>query len=120
MDSVTPSDGLRHRGPAYAPSTEAVPPADTAALPAPVVDAGRLENSAEQSAENSERAARVANAPTSDDATADKEREAAGLSTPFDCNICLDMPGDPVVTACGHLYCWSCLYRVSVEFLGLN
>ena len=29
----------------------------------------------------------------------------------FACNICLDMASDPVLTRCGHLYCWSCLYR---------
>ncbi|KAM0005157.1 putative transcription factor C2H2 family [Helianthus debilis subsp. tardiflorus] len=29
----------------------------------------------------------------------------------FDCNICLDMASDPVVTYCGHLFCWPCLYR---------
>ncbi|KAG7027783.1 E3 ubiquitin-protein ligase RNF5, partial [Cucurbita argyrosperma subsp. argyrosperma] len=29
----------------------------------------------------------------------------------FDCNICLDLARDPVVTCCGHLYCWPCLYR---------
>ncbi|KAK3227185.1 hypothetical protein Dsin_007047 [Dipteronia sinensis] len=29
----------------------------------------------------------------------------------FDCNICLDLARDPVVTCCGHLFCWSCLYR---------
>lgn len=29
----------------------------------------------------------------------------------FDCNICLDMASDPVVTCCGHLFCWPCLYR---------
>ena len=27
----------------------------------------------------------------------------------FDCNICLDPASDPVVTRCGHLYCWRCL-----------
>jgi len=32
-------------------------------------------------------------------------------STPFDCNICLDPVSDPVVTLCGHLYCWQCLYK---------
>lgn len=29
----------------------------------------------------------------------------------FDCNVCLSEVGDPVVTLCGHLYCWPCLYR---------
>ncbi len=29
----------------------------------------------------------------------------------FDCNVCLSAVEDPVVTLCGHLYCWSCLYR---------
>ena len=29
----------------------------------------------------------------------------------FDCNICLDDVREPIVTQCGHLFCWSCLYR---------
>ncbi|KAJ9170961.1 hypothetical protein P3X46_019019 [Hevea brasiliensis] len=29
----------------------------------------------------------------------------------FDCNICLDSVQDPVVTLCGHLYCWPCMYK---------
>ncbi|KAJ0970109.1 hypothetical protein J5N97_022986 [Dioscorea zingiberensis] len=29
----------------------------------------------------------------------------------FDCNICLDFATDPVVTLCGHLYCWPCIYK---------
>ncbi|KAG8367954.1 hypothetical protein BUALT_Bualt16G0126300 [Buddleja alternifolia] len=29
----------------------------------------------------------------------------------FDCNICLDLSKDPVVTCCGHLFCWPCLYQ---------
>ena len=26
-------------------------------------------------------------------------------------NICYDLASEPVVTLCGHLYCWPCLYR---------
>ncbi|WOL10133.1 E3 ubiquitin-protein ligase [Canna indica] len=29
----------------------------------------------------------------------------------FDCNICFDFAVDPVVTLCGHLYCWPCIYK---------
>ncbi|KAK4783525.1 hypothetical protein SAY86_007899 [Trapa natans] len=29
----------------------------------------------------------------------------------FDCNICLEFAHEPVVTFCGHLYCWPCIYR---------
>ncbi|ONK63973.1 uncharacterized protein A4U43_C07F20810 [Asparagus officinalis] len=29
----------------------------------------------------------------------------------FDCSICLDSASDPVVTLCGHLYCWPCIYK---------
>lgn len=29
----------------------------------------------------------------------------------FECSICLDMAKDPVVTSCGHLFCWRCLFQ---------
>jgi hypothetical protein len=29
----------------------------------------------------------------------------------FSCNICLDAVTEPVVTQCGHLYCWPCMYQ---------
>ncbi|GMI74814.1 RING membrane-anchor 1 [Hibiscus trionum] len=32
-------------------------------------------------------------------------------SSGFDCNICLESVQDPVVTLCGHLYCWPCIYK---------
>eukprot|EP00755_Sulcionema_specki_P015440 Sspe_Gene.59399::Locus_32620_Transcript_1_1_Confidence_1.000_Length_1509::g.59399::m.59399/K10666/RNF5; E3 ubiquitin-protein ligase RNF5 len=27
----------------------------------------------------------------------------------FDCGVCLEKAADPVVTLCGHLFCWPCL-----------
>ncbi|KAG6584000.1 E3 ubiquitin-protein ligase RMA1H1, partial [Cucurbita argyrosperma subsp. sororia] len=29
----------------------------------------------------------------------------------FDCNICLEFASEPIVTLCGHLYCWPCIYK---------
>lgn len=39
------------------------------------------------------------------------EMPATAGSGCFDCNICLDFAADPVVTLCGHLYCWPCIYE---------
>ncbi|XP_057455502.1 E3 ubiquitin-protein ligase RMA1H1-like [Lotus japonicus] len=44
-----------------------------------------------------------------DDAIEDHS-DRNGLSG-FDCSICLDRVQDPVVTLCGHLYCWPCIYK---------
>jgi len=29
----------------------------------------------------------------------------------FECNTCLETPEEPVVTNCGHLFCWPCIFR---------
>ncbi|KAI4963079.1 hypothetical protein ZWY2020_019730 [Hordeum vulgare] len=42
-----------------------------------------------------------------DDEPADRGKNTAM----FECNICFDMADDPVVTSCGHLFCWPCLYQ---------
>lgn len=39
------------------------------------------------------------------------EEDLSDDSSAFECNICLELAKAPVVTLCGHLYCWSCLYR---------
>ncbi|GAB2223988.1 hypothetical protein Droror1_Dr00004733 [Drosera rotundifolia] len=35
----------------------------------------------------------------------------SGDSGDFECNICFDLAQDPIVTLCGHLFCWPCLYK---------
>ncbi|MBA0581732.1 hypothetical protein E1A91_D03G017900v1 [Gossypium mustelinum] len=37
----------------------------------------------------------------------DNANDAGG----FECNICFELAQDPIVTLCGHLFCWPCLYR---------
>lgn len=32
-------------------------------------------------------------------------------SSCFDCSICFESAQEPVVTLCGHLYCWPCIYK---------
>nr|CAD1819524.1 unnamed protein product [Ananas comosus var. bracteatus] len=33
------------------------------------------------------------------------------LAGSFECNICFELAQDPIVTLCGHLFCWPCLYE---------
>lgn len=53
---------------------------------------------------------------TSEPEAQDTSAEAQASSAPspesaFECNVCFDIPTGPVVTPCGHLYCWPCLYK---------
>ncbi|KAK2637146.1 hypothetical protein Ddye_031938 [Dipteronia dyeriana] len=37
-------------------------------------------------------------------------KKAGGMF--FDCNVCLYMARDPILTCCGHLFCWPCFYQL--------
>ena len=39
-----------------------------------------------------------------------KEQKEKDLNS-FECSICLDVAKEPVVTKCGHLFCWPCIYK---------
>ena len=41
-----------------------------------------------------------------------KEKEIK--KTSFECNICLETANTPIVTQCGHLYCWECIHAVYI------
>jgi hypothetical protein len=43
--------------------------------------------------------------------TLSRQDSKGGIDSRFCCNICLEAVVEPVVTQCGHLYCWPCLYR---------
>ncbi|CAL1397969.1 unnamed protein product [Linum trigynum] len=44
-------------------------------------------------------------------AAATTASEEPSLNDGFDCNICFEFAREPVVTLCGHLYCWPCIYK---------
>ncbi|KAL6642609.1 hypothetical protein ACP70R_020790 [Stipagrostis hirtigluma subsp. patula] len=43
--------------------------------------------------------------------TREPDDKASRNAANFECNVCFDMAADPVVTKCGHLFCWECLYQ---------
>ncbi|KAI4310652.1 hypothetical protein MLD38_035615 [Melastoma candidum] len=45
------------------------------------------------------------------DAKGDSVKGTENDGSFFDCNICFDLAKEPVVSCCGHLFCWPCLYR---------
>ncbi|KAL8225767.1 hypothetical protein R6Q57_018324 [Mikania cordata] len=43
--------------------------------------------------------------------TSNDNNPSNGDAGDFECNICFDLAQDPIVTLCGHLFCWPCLYK---------
>jgi len=41
-----------------------------------------------------------------------KEKDSDKSISNFECTICMEIAKEPVVTKCGHLYCWPCIYEV--------
>ncbi|KAL8140536.1 hypothetical protein V2J09_006557 [Rumex salicifolius] len=46
--------------------------------------------------------------PSSAASTSTYQRKTGGSI--YDCNICFSLSKDPVLTCCGHLFCWPCFY----------
>lgn len=44
-------------------------------------------------------------------ASAATAEDTSSQESLFECNICLDTAKDAVVSRCGHLFCWPCLYQ---------
>jgi len=40
-----------------------------------------------------------------------EETEDNNDNSNFECNICLDVAKEAVISLCGHLFCWPCLHR---------
>lgn len=52
-----------------------------------------------------------ASRPTQSSSFSNNNGSNNGDNANFECSICLDLAHDPVVTLCGHLFCWPCIYR---------
>ncbi|TKY68201.1 E3 ubiquitin-protein ligase RMA2 [Spatholobus suberectus] len=46
----------------------------------------------------------------------DASKEGGSTGNLFDCNICLEMARDPVLTCCGHLFCWPCFCQLAYVY----
>ncbi|KAI5665833.1 hypothetical protein M9H77_15686 [Catharanthus roseus] len=49
--------------------------------------------------------------PTETQSSSSSSANGNGDAGEFECNICFELAQDPVITLCGHLFCWPCLYR---------
>lgn len=39
-------------------------------------------------------------------------KEGGGNGNFFDCNLCFYMAREPILTCCGHLFCWACFFKL--------
>ncbi|KAJ3283381.1 hypothetical protein HDU76_008478 [Blyttiomyces sp. JEL0837] len=62
----------------------------------------------EGSSSSSSSSAKASGSSTKADGGESKEEEKEAM---YECNICLDTASNPVVTLCGHLFCWPCVHR---------
>ncbi|KAI3504800.1 hypothetical protein L1887_26520 [Cichorium endivia] len=53
----------------------------------------------------------AASRPTQSSSLSNNNGSNNGDGGNFECSICLDLAQDPVVTLCGHLFCWPCIYK---------
>lgn len=47
----------------------------------------------------------------STESKSENEDESEKKDSAFECNICLDVASDAVISMCGHLFCWPCLHQ---------
>lgn len=48
---------------------------------------------------------------TESETTSNEITEEKNENPNYECNICLDVARDAVISLCGHLFCWPCLHR---------
>jgi Zinc finger, C3HC4 type (RING finger) len=88
-----------------------VPPALSPSVPPPAAEDGAQDTKAESTSHTD------SNTPPNEEqkqpaSKAEKEEEETDSGPGgFDCRICLDTAEEPVVSRCGHLFCWPCIWQ---------
>jgi len=81
--------------------------AAAAAATSPAADLGSDEEEGAAGAAAKSEPSSAAAAADDDDKKDDDDKAEAQ----FECNICLDVARDAVISLCGHLFCWPCLHQ---------
>jgi len=51
-----------------------------------------------------------------EDVDRSSRKKVGGRANFFDCNICFSVAKEPVLTCCGHMFCWPCFYRLPYAY----
>jgi len=43
-------------------------------------------------------------------------KKGGGRVSFYDCNLCMSVAKDPVLTCCGHMFCWPCFYHLPYAY----
>ncbi|KAK3816078.1 MAG: hypothetical protein J3Q66DRAFT_192168 [Benniella sp.] len=92
----------------HSPETSATPTSTTTATTTATATATVAES------EGATGAGQVAEGSTAEPTVSSLEHSKmpeSDSSAEFSCNICFDTSMSPVLTLCGHLFCWSCLHQ---------
>lgn len=77
---------------------------DADSPPSPTINSSEPRDNLEGTGARSKE--RIAPEPKTSEQSEEEKRESA-----FECNICLDVASDAVISMCGHLFCWPCLHQ---------
>ncbi|KAJ3369294.1 hypothetical protein GGF31_005394 [Allomyces arbusculus] len=110
--TTVPARGLRSRLVSANPPGTASPSSSSSNTSPALARRAPTATATSTAARNSTPAATAT--PASASATSASDTSAADMgglgSGLFECNVCLETASDPVVTLCGHLFCWPCLH----------
>eukprot|EP01132_Coremiostelium_polycephalum_P004526 gene4526-5642_t len=70
-----------------------------------------IEEEFENSINNSNNNINLSKQQQNNESSSSSSNSTNKVNSAFECNICFDDVSEPVVTQCGHLFCWSCIFQ---------